>query len=168
MLELQGKRFDRLVVLRLDGLRKRYFWWICRCDCGKEKSVRGSRLNAGTTRSCGCLQRELSSARVTKAAGKYSIIHGATRNGKWTREYVTWYAMRQRVNNPRHEHFKYYGGRGIRICRRWRKFENFLADMGLRPQGKTLDRKNPDGNYEPGNCRWATQKEQIANRRKRT
>jgi hypothetical protein len=166
-LELEGQRFGRLVVKRLDGFRKRYFWWHCLCDCGNTKSVRGSRLVSGTTRSCGCLQKELTSKRAKEAGGKYSLIHGATSHGRWTPEYVSWYAMRQRVNNPNHEHFKYYGGRGIRICKRWEKFENFLADMGPRPKGYTLERKRNNGNYTPSNCHWATWKEQQNNKRKR-
>ena len=165
-LQLVGQHFGRLTVTSLDGFRKRNFWWRCRCVCGKTKSVRGSRLTAGTTRSCGCLRTEMNVA-LGKKFGVLSATHGATRGGKWTPEYMTWYAMMQRVTNPRHEHYKYYGGRGIRICRRWRKFENFLADMGTRPRGKTIDRKKVNGDYKPSNCRWATQAEQVANRRPR-
>jgi len=120
---------------------------------------------AGTTRSCGCFARECSVALGRKFGKFVGVTHGATRGGKWTPEYISWYAMMQRVTNPRHEHFKYYGGRGIKICRRWRKFENFLADMGNRPQGKTIDRKKVNRDYTPKNCRWATRKEQVANRR---
>lgn len=166
-LHLTGQRFGRLTVLESVGQRNGgYFWWAVRCDCGKIKAVRGSRLISGNTVSCGCLRREMGVVRG-KIFGPKSAVHGATRGGKWTPEYMTWYAMRQRVNNPRHEHFRYYGGRGIKICLRWRNFANFLADMGKRPQGKTLDRKNTNGNYTPKNCRWATWKEQAASRRKR-
>ena len=166
MLDLQGKKFGRLTVVRLDGLHKRNFWWICRCECGKEKSVRTNRLTLGTTRSCGCLRHEMNIA-FGKKFGPLTRTHGGTVGRKWTREYVTWYAMRQRVTNKRHEHYRYYGGRGIRICTRWRKFENFLADMGPRPPGKTLDRRNNNGNYTPKNCRWATPLEQAQSKRKR-
>lgn len=166
MLELKGQRFGRLLVLRLDGLRKHFSWWHCQCDCGTIKSIRSTRLTSGTTKSCGCLRKELSRQKGIALAATFSVTHGATRGGKWSPEYMSWYAMTQRVTNKRHEHYRYYGGRGITICRRWRRFENFLADMGNRPKGKTLDRIKVNGNYEPGNCRWSTHAEQVANRRR--
>lgn len=85
-----------------------------------------------------------------------------------TRTYRTWYSMRNRCNNPSNRNYRLYGGRGITVCERWDLFENFLADMGERPEGRSIDRIDPDGNYEPSNCRWATPKEQIHNRRKRS
>jgi hypothetical protein len=84
-----------------------------------------------------------------------------------TPEYRTWQAMLTRCSNPGRRDYKFYGGRGIRVCKRWRLFENFYADMGARPEGTTIDRINTNGNYTPGNCRWADLKTQIANRRKR-
>lgn len=98
---------------------------------------------------------------------RYPVFsHGHTRHGLISREYRSWSSMKERCNNPNSISWKYYGARGITVCERWFKFENFLADMGPRPQGTTLDRfPNKDGNYEPGNCRWATATEQRANRR---
>jgi hypothetical protein len=152
-----GKRFARLVVLDDSGVGKdrRIF---CRCDCGNEKSIIANHVRTGRIRSCGCLQREIAILSNT--------IHGHNRIGQRTSEYRIWYAMKDRTLNPKSPAWDDYGGRGITVCDRWRdSFEAFLADMGPRPSGLTLDRKNNDGNYEPGNCRWATWAEQNNNRR---
>ncbi len=90
--------------------------------------------------------------------------HGHTNGGKFSPEYQTWSSMIQRCNNPKRLHYDRYGGRGIAVCERWLKFDNFLEDMGERPLGKSLDRINNDGNYEPSNCRWATKSEQQINK----
>lgn len=157
-LDLSGQRFGRLtVVARTD--RRPGAWWRCVCDCGGEKVTRASLLRNGETQSCGCLQKE----RTSEA----SKTHGHAPRGKKGPTYVSWRNALARCNNPLWHAYHLYGGRGITICERWASsFANFLADMGERPPGHTLDRLDPDGNYEPGNCRWATPKQQAQNRRR--
>jgi hypothetical protein len=121
----------------------------------------GSALRSGNTKSCGCLRRELG-----RAHGIASKRHGEGASGRETPEYRAWAAMLCRCRNPRHKSYADYGGRGVTVCERWRAYENFLADMGRRPDRfHSLDRINNAGNYEPGNCRWATWEEQNTNRR---
>ena len=132
--------------------------WSCKCDCGNTVVVRGGNLRRGLTQSCGCLQRERASeARTT---------HGHTRGYKLSPTYITWQSAIERTTNPKQRFWKRYGGRGIRVCRRWRGkngFANFYADMGRKPKGMTLDRIDNDKGYCKSNCRWATQAEQVHN-----
>jgi len=139
IVDLTGKRFGRWVALALHPGRSRWreAMWLCRCDCSSERIVRGVSLRHGDTTSCGCFARE----RATK--------HGLSR----TRTYRVWQGIKQRCFNPQAKHYSYYGGRGITVCERWLTFENFYADMGDPPPGMSLDRIDPNGNYEPENCR---------------
>ncbi len=169
---IKGEKFGRLTVInRAENDENGQVQWLCNCNCGKTAIVYYNSLLCGDTRSCGCLWREMSSLlEVANIDANRSIRDTRLTHGhagiKRSRTYQSWLMMRQRCRNPRVDNYKYYGGRGIRVCNRWDLFENFLADMGERPDGKTLDRyPDNNGNYEPGNCRWATLKQQRANQR---
>jgi hypothetical protein len=141
------------------GRNKGSVFWLCVCICGKLKILRSSDLLGNKIVSCGCWKDRNNTLRST--------VHGCSIRGNITIEYRTWLNMRNRCNNPRAEKWADYGGRGIKVCARWSDFRNFLADMGKRPEGTSLDRVNNDGNYAPDNCRWATPIEQANNKRSR-
>ena len=151
--DLTGQEFDRLTVKERAGTQGRLTLWRCICKCGNITTVRRDHLVNKTIRSCGCLL-------IDK-----NIKHGHKTRERTSREYSTWRNMIQRCTNPKADAYPHYGGRGIRVCARWLKFENFLSDMGPKPLGLTLERQNTNGDYSPDNCIWATQSDQIRNRR---
>lgn len=160
--DLSGNRFDRLTVLGwrpgIDGAEGK---WACVCDCGRDVFTKTERLTSGHTKSCGCWRRDMQDAMRRRRRGP-----GWSEDGRQTRTYRIWSNMKARCLNPNSGCFKHYGARGIIVCERWRNsFEDFLADMGECPPGLEIDRKDVDGNYEPGNCRWATDVEQSNNMR---
>lgn len=149
--DLTDLEVGRLKVIRFAGVKGRRRLWLCRCKCGREKAIVASSLRCGKTLSCGCLRIE----KVTTHRLSYSA------------EYSAWKGIRRRCLNPKFRMYRWYGARGITICDRWRdSFENFIADVGHRPSSKhSIERIDNDGNYEPGNVKWATKKEQSRNRR---
>lgn len=155
---LAGKTFGRLTVLsRAPNNVHNQPLWLCRCECGSEKIAAGGSLVRGSTKSCGCLARE-KAAQLHRAV----MTHGLSK----TNEYHIWVGMKSRCYVPATDNCKNYGAKGVKVCDRWRNsFPNFLADVGPRPSKlHTLDRKDSKGDYEPGNVRWATSREQNNNR----
>lgn len=153
LVDLTGMKFGELTVLsKKEGFDPVGAKWNCLCDCGNHTTVNSLKLRTGHTKSCGCLR--------TKT--KSTLTHGLSNK---SRTYRSWKEMRQRCTNKNSGKWKWYGGRGITFCDRWNSYELFLADMGERPDGKTLDRIDSDGNYEPSNCRWASAKQQAESNR---
>lgn len=148
-IDISKERFGKLIALNVSHQVDKLYFWNCICDCGGNITTSGNRLRSGVTKSCGCI--------VKKQNGLSN-----------SSSYRSWDAMIQRCYDKKVPHYERYGGRGISVCDRWRNsFLIFLEDMGTRPEGKTLDRIDNSGNYEPANCKWSTMKEQNNNRRDR-
>ena len=159
----KDSEFESLTVIGpcdpfLDERGYPVYAYLCRCKCGKVIPVKATRLRCHKTTSCGCETASKISKRFT--------THGNTRNREFTGTYSSWAAMMTRCTNRKQESFSNYGGRGIEVCERWKAFDNFLADMGPRPQGRySIERKDVNLGYSPDNCVWATATEQVRNRR---
>ena len=154
---MAGKRFGRLLVMARVGTLRGQVLWFCRCDCGGTIETTGHEIRKGSTRSCGCLMREHQSRLTGKRThGQSKVNSGA---------YKSWVSLRNRCENPNNVDYPRYGGRGITVSDEWKTFERFREDMGERPAGYSIERKDVNGPYAAWNCEWATSKSQGRNRR---
>jgi len=161
VIDMTGARAGRVMVLAYAGSKNQQAYWSCACDCGTRFVTQGRLLRSGETGSCGCLAKE----KRALATAKAKTTHGKTVGGN-SRVYRIWVNMRSRCTNPNFDSYPYYGGRGIKVCDEWMSFDRFLADMGEPGPDQSIDRIDPNGHYEPGNCRWVAQAEQSRNTRR--
>lgn len=165
-IDITGLRFGRLVALRkVAPINKRTFWAF-RCDCGTEKVANAMHVKAGRIISCGCALTEYLHSAEHAATCKINSSLPRTHGLSKTPVYFVWKAMIQRCENPKSKDFKHYGAKGVKVCERWKAFENFYRDMGV-PNGLTLDRIDPSKDYCPENCRWADWVTQNTNKRQK-
>lgn len=153
---LVGQKFNLLTVQSHSHTPKgRGSFWVCKCDCGNITTVRIDGLKSGHPKSCGCLSDKWA------ATGNANRLHGKTGSGV----YRAWQSMKSRCLNKKNKDYRYYGGRGITVCKSWLKFENFIRDMGEPLKNFTIERKNNNKGYSPGNCTWLHKSEQNNNKR---
>jgi hypothetical protein len=152
LINISGQKFNRLIALKIFDSKPSGVRWLCKCECGGETIVNSLKLRTGKTTSCGCFKKE----------NPPRLLHGCANKSP---TYRTWKEMRQRCKNPNATQYKWYGAKGINIDSKWDEYANFVLDMGERPKGKTIDRIDPDKNYNKENCRWATAKEQAETNR---
>lgn len=153
MVDLTGHVFGRLTAIKpIEQDKNHRYIWLCKCICGKHKKVFSAQLVSKNVKSCGCLYKE---------NGGHNYTHGKCRSFT----YSSWHMMKIRCYLKRYDGYKNYGGRGIKVCKRWHKFENFYKDMGDRLKGYTLERINNNGDYKPSNCKWIIRRKQLSNKR---